>query len=162
MKEEKLLGIINSLPEEAKVYVLWLVTGLIVLGIVNLILKQIQTPEMKKAWIAAKSLGGSLANFSKEFAKDLELPVKHPCGVFIAKILYTLTNYLLALYLLALSVLVAVLSVEAVSVSPWQRLVGVAFSAAVLIFALFCFAEAERGRVSLPLLYAKCRGKSKP
>ncbi|KAF0205393.1 MAG: hypothetical protein FD173_1069 [Gallionellaceae bacterium] len=161
-EEEKLFGILNFLPLYAQDYVQWLLTGLVILGIVNRILKKLTTPEMKQAWAAAKALGGTVANFAKDFAKSLDLPVKYPCGELFAHSLLTLNNYLAALYFFAFFVLVAVLTVVVDGVSPWQRLVGATLSAVAIIFARFCFAEAERGRVAFPVLYAKCQGKTSP
>lgn len=162
MNEEKLFGVIKFLPQYAQDYVLWLLTGLIILGIVNRMLKLLLTPEMKKAWAAAKAIGGTLANFAKYFAKSLELPVKYPCGEILVHSLFMFTNYLAALYLFAFFALVAVLSVVVDGASTWQRLAGIFFSGAAVLFARFCLAEAERGRVAFPILYAKCRGKSLP
>ena len=162
MKEEKLFGIINFLPSYAQDYVQWLLTGLVILTVINLILKQLFTPEMKKAWAAAKAIGGTLANFAKDFAKSLDLPVKYPCAELFAHSVFMLNNYLAALYFFAFFALVAVLTVVADGISPWQRLAGATLSAVAILFARFCFAEAERGRVTLPVLYAKCRGKTSP
>lgn len=155
MKEEKLFGIINFLPSYAQDYVQWLLTGLVILTIINLILKQLFTPEMKNAWATAKAIGGTLANFAKNFAKSLDLPVKYPCAELFVHSVFMLNNYLAALYFFAFFALVAVLTVVADGISPWQRLAGTIFSAVAILFARFCFAEAERGRVTFPALYAK-------
>ena len=162
MKEEKLFGIINFLPSYAQDYLQWLLTGLVILIIINRILKQLFTPEMKNAWAAAKTVGGTLANFAKDFAKLLDLPVKYPCAELFAHSIFMLNNYLATLYFFAFFMLTAVLTVVAEGISPWQRLAGVTFSAVVILLARFCFAEAERGRVTLPILYAKCRLKTSP
>lgn len=163
MPEEKLFGILSFLPPAAQNYVHWLFTGLVVLAILNRILKQLFTPEMKKAWAAAKAIGGTLANFAKQFAKSLELPVKYPYAELLVNVLFMLNNYLGALYFFALFALAAVLTVVVEGASPWQRLAVAAFSAIAIIFARFVFAEAERSRVALPVLYSNCRGtKSVP
>lgn len=160
MQEEKLFGILKFLSPSAQDYVQWLLTGLVILVIANRILKQLFTPEMKKAWAAAKAIGGTLGNFAKDFSKSLDLPVKYPCVELLLHVLFMLNNYLAALYFFALFALVAVLTVMVDGLSPWQRLAGVTFGAVAIIFARFCFAEAERGRVAFPVMYAKCRGST--
>ncbi|MEQ1533428.1 MAG: hypothetical protein HOO97_07630 [Sideroxydans sp.] len=160
MQQGKLFGVINFLPEYAQEYVQWLLTGLVVLIIFNLIIKQLRTPGMKSAWRAAKAVGDTLKSFSLEFSKTLELPVKYPRVELFVHALFVINNYLAALYFFAFFVLVSVLTVVADAMTSWQRLAGVAFSIIALIFARFCFAEAERGRIAFPILYAKCRRHS--
>lgn len=158
MPEEKLFGILKFLPVPAQDYVQWLLTGLVVIAIFNRILRQLFTPEMKKAWAAAKAIGGTLANFGKQFAKSLELPVKYPWAELVVNVFFMLNNYFAALYFFALFALAAVLTITVDGMSPWQRLAGSGFSAVAIILARWVFAEAERARVAQPVLYAKCRG----
>lgn len=162
MQEKNLFEILQHLPQPAQDYVWCLLTGLVVLVIANLILKQLFTPEMKKAWAAAKAIGGTLTNFAKDFAKLLDLPVKYPRAELVVHSLFMLNNYLAALYFFAFFVLAAVLTVTVDSLFPWQRLAGMAFSAIAIIFAWFFFAEAERGRIALPVMYAKCHDRIAP
>lgn len=146
------------MPPQVQDYVQWLLTGLVILIIINLILKQLFSPEMKKAWDAAKAIGGTLANFGKQFAKSLELPVKYPCAELLVSGLFMLNNYFAALYFFALFVVFAFLTITVDGAASWERLAGAALSALAIIFARWLLAEAERGRVALPVLYAKCRG----
>lgn len=147
------------LPDWSQQFFICLLALMTALGIIRKILAHLQSKEIRSAWQAAKKTGSSLA---QQMAKQIQLPRPYPCAELFLHILFTINNYLGVFIFSLFVVLIIVLIVTASTLAFLKFLTAIAVALIAIYFAAFFLAEAERGRIAIPELLAKCRNKSTP
>lgn len=142
------------LPEDAKQLLAYLAAMAAGLYLLRKIIGHLQSKEIKAAIKATKKAGIS---FGQALAKQATPPKPYPCLQFFLETLFTINNYLGALIFFCLFASIAVLTVTARGLPLVNFLTVMGFAMVCFYFTLFLFAEAERGRLALPTLWAKCR-----
>ncbi len=132
----------------------YLFSILVVLVILNWVLRQLQTKEMKfflrKSWQLSKAYLG-------EIAKKSQVPTKYPSLEFIGSVLFTIFCYLMTLYLYTIFVWIRFVAFQNDNVSVWKRMVAFLLAIFFILFARFFFAEGERNRFTIPVLWKNLR-----
>lgn len=144
----------SYLPDDAKQLLAYLAAMAAGLYLLRKIISQLQSKEIKAALKAAKKAGIS---FGQALAKQATPPRPYPCVQFFLELLFTVNNYLGSLVFFSLFSAIAVLTVLARGLPLLNFLAVMAFAMVSFYFTMFLFAEAERGRLALPTLWAKCR-----
>ena len=136
--------------------ILILIWGVLIL--IRGILKVLQTKEIKRGFAGAKSFGKILA---VEIKKGLQLPTRYPFLELIGGIFITINSYLISLCLFAIFTLFSVLAIVTDDMSALKRLLALSVAAIFLLLVRFFFAEGERGRLSVPVLWRNFRKRRK-
>lgn len=137
---------ISFVPLWAQDYLSALVGILFLLIIINLILKNLQTPHLKSAIEVIKTMGTA---FFRETLKSIELPTKHPRLEFVGLMLFMVNSYIMAVILFAFFGVIFFLSMSAEHFTFWSRNSVIAFSLILLFIIRFCYAEGERQRLAV-------------
>lgn len=118
---------------------------LVLLVVINRILAQLQTNNIRLALSEAQKAGTSAAQAIK---KALTLPTEHPRLEALALVGVATTSYFLALYFFAFSALLMFVAVGAENIDIWRRIIGLLITAIMLPIARYYFAEGERQRIA--------------
>lgn len=129
---------------------------LVLLVVLNLILKNLQTPQMVKALSALKKFGKSAL---QDLNKSMQLPVERPRLELVAIALFMANSYLVALVFFAFFGILWYSIVSAENLEFWRRMAAIAITLIFLLFARFFYAEAERQRLAV---IEKWKSLSKP
>lgn len=137
---------IPFLPEWAKIVALNLLGIYVILQLVHLILKKLQTPELRNAMSALKNHSGEAL---RRASRSLELPVERPKLALVALILDTALFYVFALIFFALFGVFLMLSATTDNMLLYKRLLGFGIAGAFVIVSRWYYASAERERIAL-------------
>jgi hypothetical protein len=147
------LVFIQDAPENIRAYLAGLFWLLVALLLVWGILKLLFTKQFKEFYavlgVSAKLAGEVGKAMAKGAVKSLELPEPYPRISRFFAVVFMLNSYAAAFTLACFCLFVAVLTVISNTPSFWGRAGGMSFTVALLLFAGFFFADAERDRLRL-------------
>lgn len=141
---QKILTNIKFVPPWAHEFLTHLVGVLCVLIVLNLILKNLQTPQMEKALKALKELGRSAM---QDISKSMKLPVERPRLELVALVLFMINSYLMAFVFFVFFCVLLYFSVSAEYLEFWRRIAAIGITLFFLFLARFFYADSERQRL---------------
>ncbi|MEC5384469.1 hypothetical protein VVD49_01970 [Uliginosibacterium sp. H3] len=143
---QALLKNIPILPDWAKLVVVNLLGVYVVLQAIHLILKKLQSPEIRSALNVVKNLSGEALRTA---SRSLQLPVERPRLALLSLVLNAALYYVFALIFFAYFGFLLILASTAPNTSLANRLIAFAASAFFIIVTRWYYASAERQRIAV-------------
>lgn len=146
---------IPLLPEWAKVVVLNLFAIYVILQLLHLILKKLQTPELRHAISALKELSGDAL---RKAGQTLTLPVERPRIALVASALNAVLYYVSALIFFAWFGVFLFFSSNVPELDFLKRITGLLVAAGFIVASRWYYVSAERQRIALVEHWKTMRG----
>lgn len=137
---------IPLLPEWAKIVAINLLGLYVIIGLIHLILKKLQKPEMLSAISTLKNLSGEAL---RRASRSLELPVERPRLALLSLVLNSALFYIFALIIFAWFGIFFMISTSTEELTFIKRLMGFGISAGLLILSRWYYVSAERQRITV-------------
>jgi len=134
------------LPDWAKVVVINLLGVYVVLQVLHVILKKLQSPEIRSALVIVKNLSDKALRGA---SRSLQLPVERPRLALFSLVLDAALYYVFALIFFAYFGILLMLASTTPDATMVNRLIAFAASAFFIIVTRWYYASAERQRIAV-------------
>lgn len=137
---------ISFFPEWAKFVVLNLVGVYVILQLIHLIIKKLQTTELRTAISALKYLSGEAL---RKAGRALELPVERPKFALFSLVLNTALFYVFTLIFFAWFGVFFILNITTSDMPALKRLLAICVPILLICASRWYYVSAERQRIAL-------------
>ncbi|MEJ2622491.1 MAG: hypothetical protein P8163_20245 [Candidatus Thiodiazotropha sp.] len=134
------------LPEWAKIVAFNLLGIYVILQLIHLILKKLQTAELRSAVSALKNLSEEAIS---KAGGALQLPVERPKLALFALVIDAALLYVFAFIIFALFAVFFMLGASSTEIPFSKRMIAFGISALLVIASRWYYASAERQRIAL-------------
>lgn len=147
MKEIKLaISEALSIPEWSQSLIANLFAIYIILNLISLIIKKLQTPELRSTIAKLKNLSGEAL---RKAGRSLELPVEHPKLALVSLAFMNALTYVFSIIFFTYFGIALILASSDANIAIIERLLIFFLSGVLFIISRWYYAFAERQRIAL-------------